>query len=60
MLTLLQQKKSQFLRHASSPVSHLLPLCEHLSGPHLNRQVQSLTQVAYNTLVLQQQGNSVE
>lgn len=43
-----------------SPVSHLLPFPEHPPGGHLDGQVEALTEVADNTLVLQQQRHSVD
>lgn len=43
----------------SSPVSDLLPLGQQLSGPQPDRQVEPITEVVDNALILQQQGHSI-
>lgn len=42
------------------PVRHLLPLGEHLAGPHLDWQVQPAAEVPDHALLLQQQRHTVD
>lgn len=45
--------------HKLSPVSHLFPFGEHFSRSHFNRQVEPLTEITHNALLLEQQRHSV-